>query len=369
MALIHSITPHNTQIKKCVMGGNGMINENDGNGKLWEDGEIKLLMLIRHERLVSFMGAGETDGYRFLVVELMSGGSIEGKLWNTPQNTLTKRTRLIWAHDVALGLDIVHSKNFVHRDLKTPNILFDAASLRAKIADFGLGKSLYDIKQKDTMKKRDDDEDETKTTWSKCVMTGNAGSILWMAPEVMSNFYGQDAEYGGSVDVYAYGIVLWELVSHAQPWHDISDIVKTQVSASNLTDAIFDSVKQGLRPTLNNKMLEMMSPDYFKLMRSCWDSDPSKRPPFSKIKIITANLLEECKHEESITRAKRFSKREHRNSPKRQSLSDLHLSDDDDDGGLLEEKTSEDLPVGVAEKTSSNNSEARSSISIEMNEV
>ena len=45
-----------------------------------------------------------------------------------------------------------------------------------------------------------DDGDETKTSWSKCVMTGNAGSVLWMAPEVMSNFYGQGAEYKGSVD-------------------------------------------------------------------------------------------------------------------------------------------------------------------------
>ena len=162
-------------------------------------------MLVRHERLVSFMGAGEMGGYRFLVVELMTGGSIEKKLWGTSQNTLTKHTRLLWAHDVALGLDIVHSKNFVHRDLKTPNILFDATTLRAKIADFGLGKSLFNRRKKDKMPKHDDG-DETKTSWSKCVMTGNAGSVLWMAPEVMSNFYGQGAEYGGSVDVYVVNV-------------------------------------------------------------------------------------------------------------------------------------------------------------------
>ena len=124
----------------------------------------------------------------------------------TSQNTLTKHTRLLWAHDVALGLDIVHSKNFVHRDLKTPNILFDATTLRAKIADFGLGKSLFSRRKKDQMPKHDDG-DETKTSWSKCVMTGNAGSVLWMAPEVMSNFYGQGAEYGGSVDVYVVVIL------------------------------------------------------------------------------------------------------------------------------------------------------------------
>ena len=71
-------------IKKCVMGFDQDFYHDDrtsSKGSLWEDGEIKLLMLVRHERLVSFMGAGEMGGYRFLVVELMTGGSIEKKLW------------------------------------------------------------------------------------------------------------------------------------------------------------------------------------------------------------------------------------------------------------------------------------------------
>ena len=81
-------------IKKCIIMNDDVYHEevrdsDDGeddvvrNSKdsLWEDGEIKLLMLVRHERLVSFLGAGEVGGYRFLVVELMSGGSIEKKLW------------------------------------------------------------------------------------------------------------------------------------------------------------------------------------------------------------------------------------------------------------------------------------------------
>ena len=240
----------------------------------------------------------------------------------------------MWAHDVAMGLDIVHSKNFVHRDLKTPNILYDATTLRAKVADFGLGRSLFERRVKDkSMTKNNGEEinEETKTTWSSQVMTGNAGSILWMAPEVMSNYYGQNAEYGGGVDVYAYGIVLWELVGHKQPWHDISDVLKKEVHSSNLTDSIFTAVKSGIRPRIDKSMLEtMQSTEYFDLMRQCWDTEPSKRPEFSKIVKIVSKLLQECQEKER--RTQRSSSRK-RTKLQRRSLStpaDLSESDDDE---------------------------------------
>ena len=70
---------------------------------------------------------------------------------------------------------------------------------------------------------------------------------------------------------------------------------------------IFATVKKGQRPRLDDKMLKMMSPEYFQLMRACWDSDPSKRPHFSKIKMITGNLLKECKNTEYDRRSRRLS--------------------------------------------------------------
>ena len=90
------------------------------------------------------MGAGMINGTRFLVTELLTGMSIERSLWGTPRESLTQLSRLVWARDVAMGMEYIHSRGFIHRDLKTPNILHDVVSGRAKIADFGLGKSIAD---------------------------------------------------------------------------------------------------------------------------------------------------------------------------------------------------------------------------------
>ena len=63
---------------------------------------------------------------------------------------------------------------------------------------------------------------------------------------------------------------------------------------------IFATVKKGERPRLNDKMLKMMSPEYFKLMRACWDNDPSKRPHFSKIKRLR-EIFERMQEHGNIT--------------------------------------------------------------------
>ena len=104
-------------IKKCVMGFDQDFYHDDrtsSKGSLWEDGEIKLLMLVRHERLVSFMGAGEMNGYRFLVVELMTGGSIEKKLWGKVLCCLISFTFIIFTPSLKIQ---------VHHKIRSRNIL------------------------------------------------------------------------------------------------------------------------------------------------------------------------------------------------------------------------------------------------------
>ena len=56
---------------------------------------------------------------QFLVSELMSGGSIDSLLWDTPASSLTAVWRLTWAADICLGMSFIHAKGFVHRDLKS----------------------------------------------------------------------------------------------------------------------------------------------------------------------------------------------------------------------------------------------------------
>ncbi len=98
------------------------------------------------------------------------------------------------------------------------------------------------------------------------MMTQNAGTYHWMAPEVM------DAKpYTHKADVYSYGIVLYEILSRTTPYMGMSG---TQIVAGVL------SRKE--RPDLN--MIPIDCPPLLRdLMIQCWDHDPDQRPDFKNI--------------------------------------------------------------------------------------
>ena len=129
-------------------------------------------MLLPHPRLVKFIGAGLTREYPriehpnrfpskvignsffvdqeeevlFTVQEYLTGGSVDTALWHTPHGGTTSpiswKVKLQWARDSAEGLAYIHQRDHVHRDFKTPNLLYDATTMRAKIADFGMSRSV-----------------------------------------------------------------------------------------------------------------------------------------------------------------------------------------------------------------------------------
>lgn len=91
------------------------------------------------------------------------------------------------AHEIALGLEYVHGYGVLHRDLKSPNVMLTGADRTAKLIDFGLSKDTNSAKNKSS--------------------TIQGSSSLWMAPEINSN-----DDFSQASDVYAFGIVLTEIV-------------------------------------------------------------------------------------------------------------------------------------------------------------
>ena len=94
-------------------------------------------------------------------------------------------------------------------------------------------------------------------------MTGNIGTLAWMAPEMFSG----QASYTDKIDVYSFGIVLYELVVRAIPF------------AGENSFGLPVQVAKGLRP----KIPKGISKTWTKLMAQCWHDKPSKRPTFQKI--------------------------------------------------------------------------------------
>ncbi|CAL8402413.1 unnamed protein product [Gadus morhua 'NCC'] len=157
---------------------------------------------------------------------------------------LTYNDLLSFAHQVAMGMEFLSAKNCIHRDLAARNVLVTKDRL-VKIGDFGLA--------------RDIDHD------SNYVVRGNVRlPVKWMAPE--SIFQGM---YTMKSDVWAYGILLWEIFS----------LGVTPYPGVKVDNKFYSMIERGF---------QMECPYYagvsvYRVMCKCWSLEPSVRPAFSKL--------------------------------------------------------------------------------------
>ncbi|XWS70417.1 hypothetical protein CRYUN_Cryun03dG0046400 [Craigia yunnanensis] len=157
--------------------------------------EITILCKVQHSNLIELIGYAAGGDSLFLVYELAQNGALSDHLHGS---TLRGYKPLAWtmrvqiALDAAKGLEYIHKHTkpyYVHRDVKTSNILLDS-NFRAKIADFGLVKLL-------------EHSPEVGTAASRIV-----GTFGYLAPE-----YVRDGRVTTKTDVYAFGVVLMELLT------------------------------------------------------------------------------------------------------------------------------------------------------------
>lgn len=165
-----------------------------GNKALEEfQAEIAVLSKVRHRHLVSLLGYSAEGNERLLVYEYVPQGALSRHLFHWKRLTLEPLSlarRLSIALDVARGMEYLHSlarQTFIHRDLKSSNILLDD-DFRAKVADFGLVKLAPD--------------------GEKSVATKLAGTFGYLAPE-----YAVMGKITTKVDVFSFGVVLMELLT------------------------------------------------------------------------------------------------------------------------------------------------------------
>ncbi|XP_042040454.1 probable receptor-like serine/threonine-protein kinase At5g57670 [Salvia splendens] len=159
--------------------------------------EIEIITAIHHKNIISLFGFCFEDNQLLLVYDFLSRGSLEENLHGDKKDPLSFRwnERYRVAIGVAEALDYLHSregKPVIHRDVKSSNILlFD--DFESQLSDFGLAKWA-----------------SPNSTHITC--TDVAGTFGYLAPEYF--MYGKVNE---KVDVYAYGVVLLELLSGRKP--------------------------------------------------------------------------------------------------------------------------------------------------------
>lgn len=134
----------------------------------------------------------------------------------------------------------------------------------AKVADFGL--SRVNISNK---------------------VQGTLGSWQWMAPETL-DINGDEVEYNEKVDVYSFGVIIWEMFTKAFPFDEylgdpmFSTLNPRGEKTFKLTEIKKAIVSRGLRPTIPPHVPRT----FVSLMKSCWEADPSSRPDFKQIASI-----------------------------------------------------------------------------------
>ncbi|KAL9687408.1 hypothetical protein QQ045_031809 [Rhodiola kirilowii] len=212
--------------------------------------EVALLSRLSHPNIVQFIAACRKPPVYCIITEYMSQGNLRMYLNKKEPYSLSIETILRLALDISRGMEYLHSQGVIHRDLKSNNLLLND-EMRVKVADFGTSCL------------------ETQCQDSK----GNMGTYRWMAPEMI-----KEKPCTRKVDVYSFGIVLWELTTALLPFQGMTPI-----------QAAFAVSQKNERPPLPASC----QPAIAHLIKRCWAVNPSKRPDFTDI-VIALEKFNAC---------------------------------------------------------------------------
>nr|DAD30947.1 TPA_asm: hypothetical protein HUJ06_009798 [Nelumbo nucifera] len=156
--------------------------------------EVALLLRLRHPNIVTFVAACKKPPVFCIITEYLAGGSLRKYLHQHEPYSLPLDLVLRLALDIARGMHYLHSKGILHRDLKSENLLL-GEDMCVKVADFGIS-----------------------CLESQCGSgKGFMGTYRWMAPEMI-----KEKKHTKKVDVYSFGIVLWEILTALTPFQDMT---------------------------------------------------------------------------------------------------------------------------------------------------
>lgn len=225
--------------------------------------EMKLMSKLRHNNVVSFLGASIASPHLAIILEFMPGGSLYRAIHRRRRNNLGPFPLLksLWiAFGIAKGMTYLHAQYpvIIHRDLKSPNILLGTNVREVKITDFGLSRL------------------RVKTF----VNTGPGGTPEWMAPEMLR----QDP-FEEQSDVYSFGVILWELMMCEKPWKD-----------DHPMQIVFKVGSRGEKLPIPPP--EVCIPEVQEMIVKCFSEDAAARPRFKDL----AKTLDEVCHRSELSK-------------------------------------------------------------------
>lgn len=219
--------------------------------------EILALSKINNIFVINLVRYSTTFPY-FIATEFAQCGTLYDSLVHKPRAPkLDNSQKTLIAMGIAYGMISVHQSQIIHRDLKSSNILLDENYL-PKISDFGMCIIHHQDENNELIQKVQQIQKEKKA--DKKIL----GTPGWMPPEMYDG-----VEYcTNKVDVYEYGMILWEMITEKTPFRNMDPLaIMTAVAIQNKRPIIPSNVPQSLK----------------KLIESCWDKEPERRPSFEQI--------------------------------------------------------------------------------------
>lgn len=239
--------------------------------------EGTMMARFNHPRIMQLIGIAFTDQrFPIIVTDYMSNGDLVTYLRDR-QNSPTLRCLLQFAIQIAEGMEYLHSQNFIHRDLAARNCMLDP-TLQVKIADFGLCRECNEENMYEpSVKNRD-------------------LPLRWMALEAL-----QTEMYTFQGDVWAYGVVLWELMTRGM-------IPYGARTGLPLLAYLNEGGRLEMPPYCPLQL-------YNTIMMPCWDADMEERPTFSQLVILVRSLVSQMENSQHTQLYSHYEKVSSLNSP------------------------------------------------------
>lgn len=160
--------------------------------------EVKLMQKLKQNSVVKIYETFETPKYLVIIMEYISGGDLLSFV--KKRNKLNESSARYIFRQLITALELIHSQNVVHRDIKLDNILLDINN-NIKICDFGVGKLIRSKKE---------------------LLYDQCGTPAYIAPDILKN----NGYEGPQVDIWSAGVVLYAMLSGMVPFkaHDMNKL-------------------------------------------------------------------------------------------------------------------------------------------------
>ena len=213
-------------------------------------GDFEKLMNLKHKNISNIIGYHITQDNRiFLISKEFKNGSLYDYIHKN-ENTLSSEEKMKIALGIINGLDYLHKNNIIHCHLNSRNILLDD-ELNPIIVDFGL-RNLYELAN--IFNKY-----INKSGYSAPEILNTSGRFFKIPEKIDDNLK--------KIDIYSFGMILWELVTNTVPFEVKLNDIKTYVLEEKVRPEVPENIDQNLSS----------------LIRNCWDSELDKRPTETEI--------------------------------------------------------------------------------------